>query len=69
MTCCAEDIRFFGFLCLYERTRSLKNGEWVTVTAQIRWEQAPVYDGEGVVLYAQSVTAADRPQEPLVYFR
>ena len=30
MTCCAEDIRFFGFLCKYDRSRSLKkgNGSW-----------------------------------------
>ncbi len=69
MTCCVEDIRFFGFLCRYDRARSLKKGEWVTVTAQIKWEQAAVYDGEGVVLYAQSVEKAQRPEAPLVYFR
>ncbi len=69
MTCCVEDIRFFGFLCKYEKARSLKKGEWVTVTAEIRWEHAPVYDGEGVVLYAKSVEKAQRPEDPLVYFR
>lgn len=69
MTCCAEDIRFFGFLCKYEKARSFKKGEWITVTAQIQWEQADVYEGEGVVLYAQSVEKAERPQDPLVYFR
>lgn len=50
MTCCADDIRFFGFLCKYDKSRSLKKGEWVNVTAAIQWEDAPVYDGEGVVL-------------------
>ncbi len=69
MTCCAEDIRFFGFLCKYEKARSFKKGEWITVSAQIQWEQADVYEGEGVVLYAQSVEKAERPQDPLVYFR
>jgi len=69
MTCCAEDIRFFGFLCKYDKARSLKKGEWVTVTAEIKWEEAKVYDGEGVVLYAQSVEKAERPEDPLVYFR
>ena len=69
MTCCAEDIRFFGFLCKYDKARSLRKGEWVTVTAEIRWEDASVYDGEGVVLYAQSVEKAERPEDPLVYFR
>ena len=69
MTCCEEDIRFFGFLCKYDKSRSLKKGEWITVTAEIKWEDATVYDGEGVVLYAQSVEKAERPEDPLVYFR
>lgn len=50
MTCCAEDIRFFGFLCKYDRSRSLKKGEWVMVAARIQWEESPVYQGEGVSL-------------------
>ena len=29
MTCCEEDIRFFGFLCKYDRARTLKKGQWV----------------------------------------
>lgn len=69
MTCCADDIRFFGFLCKYEKSRSLKKGEWITVTASIQWEDAPVYDGEGVVLYAKSVEKAEAPEDSLVYFR
>ena len=40
MTCCEEDIRFFGFLCKYDRARTLKKGQWVKVHAVIRWEQA-----------------------------
>ena len=69
MTCCVEDIRFFGFLGQYSRARSLKKGEWITVTAEIRWEHADVYEDEGVVLYAQSVEPAEAPEDPLVYFR
>ena len=69
MTCCVEDIRFFGFLCKYDRARSLRKGEWITVTAEIRWEHADVYEEEGVVLYATSVEKAQRPEDPLVYFR
>ena len=47
MTCCAEDIRFFGFLCKYDRARSLKKGEWVMVAARIQWEESTVYRGGG----------------------
>ena len=69
MTCCEEDIRFFGFLCKYYRARTLKKGQWVKVHAVIRWEQADVYEGEGVVLYADRVEQTDAPEDPLVYFR
>ena len=69
MTCCVEDIRFFGFLCKYDRARSLRKGEWVTVHAAIQWEHANVYEGEGVVLYADQVEKAHAPEDPLVYFR
>jgi len=69
MTCCAEDIRFFGFLCKYSNAKSLRKGEWIHLTAQIKWEHSPAYEGEGVVLYAQSVESALRPEDPLVYFR
>lgn len=69
MTCCADDIRFFGFLCKYDKSRSLKKGEWISLTADIRWEDAPVYDGEGVVLYAKQVEKAEAPEDDLVYFR
>ena len=69
MTCCADDIRFFGFLCKYPGVKGLRNGEWVYVTAQIKWEHSPVYEDQGVVLYAKSVEAALRPEDPLVYFR
>lgn len=69
MTCCADDIRFFGFLCKFDRARSLKKGSWVTIAARIAWEESPVYEGEGVVLYAQRVEPAQPPQDSLVYFR
>lgn len=45
MTCCAEDIRFFGFLCKYDRSRSLKKGEWVMVAARHQWEESPSIRG------------------------
>ena len=69
MTCCEDDIRFFGFLCKYDKARTLKKGEWVKVTAKIAWEHADVYEDEGVVLYASEVTKGERPEDDLVYFR
>ena len=50
-------------------SRTVIKGQWVTVHAVIRWEQADVYEGEGVVLYAGRVEQAGPPEDPLVYFR
>ena len=69
MTCCEEDVRFFGFLCKYDKARTLKKGTWNTVTAKIAWEYAPVYSEEGVVLYAECVQPAEPPEDPMIYFR
>ena len=69
MTCCADDIRFFGFLCKWPGVKSLVTGQWVYVTAEIRWEHSPVYEDKGVVLYATAVESGLRPDDPLVYFR
>ena len=69
MTCCEEDVRFFGFLCKYDKARTLKKGTWVTVTAKIAWEYSPVYTAQGVVLYAERVEPADPPADPMIYFR
>lgn len=69
MTCCIDDIRFFGFLCKYDKMRTLKRGAWVRVTAEIHWEESPVYEGEGIVLYVSEVQPAAAPEDPLVYFR
>lgn len=69
MTCCADDIRFFGFLCKYAGAKGLKKGSWITLSATVKFEEAKAYEGEGVVLYAQTVTAAEKPEDPLVYFR
>ena len=69
MTCCEDDISFFGLVCKYDKARTLKKGEWVKVTATIQWEHADVYEDEGVVLYAKSVEKGERPEDDLVYFR
>ena len=69
MTCCADDIRFFGFLCKWPGVKGLTSGQWVYVTAEIRWEHSPVYEDKGVVLYATAVESGLRPEDPLVYFR
>lgn len=68
MTCCADDIRFIGFLCKTSHADELKNGQWVTITAKIKYERRREYGGVGPVLYTTHITSAEKPEEDLVYF-
>lgn len=56
MTCCENDMSFLGYVCRYKEARTLKDRQWVEVTARIESEFRPEYRGNGPVLYAESVT-------------
>lgn len=68
MTCCADDIRFLGYLCRSDRAPELTEGEWVLVTGVVKEENNVVYQGTGPVIYAQDIQKADPPEEELVFF-
>lgn len=68
MTCCADDIRFVGYLCKAEFADLLKPRQWVWLTARIEYEYTREYGEEGPVLYGLSYEAAEKPEEDLVYF-
>lgn len=68
MTCCAEDIAYNGMLCKCANAAKLKDYDWVTVDATIRLERSPVYRDRGPVLYADSVTPAEKPEQPVATF-
>lgn len=73
MTCCADDIQFLGYICHMNHAKSssiktIKNGMWATLTAEIKAEYAPEYKEKGPVLYAKRLEAATKPEEEFVYF-
>ncbi len=68
MTCCADDIRFLGFMCKYKEAPMLPMGEWVMVTARVKQEFNKMYGEVGPVLYAEDVRAVAPPKEELVFF-
>ena len=63
MTCCADDMQFFGFVCQYDKAEMLEEGGYVRVRAEVRNEFAPEYDEEGPVLYAKSVAPIAKPKK------
>lgn len=73
MTCCADDIQFLGYLCHMNHAKSssirtIKNGMWATLTAEIKVEYTKEYKEKGPVLYAKRMEAATKPEEEFVYF-
>lgn len=67
MTCCADDMTFLGYICKAREARSLETRQWVQVRARVELEYWHDYGGEGPVLYADQVTAA-QPIEEVVTF-
>lgn len=73
MTCCADDIRFIGPLCLAApamepKVKKLKKRQWIYLTAKVKLEYAPLYKGEGPVLYAEKIEPAEEAKDKVVYF-
>lgn len=68
MTCCAEDMAFLGYACKYEGADKLKQKAWIKVRATVHKEAFAGYQGEGPVLYAESITNTKRPKEPVISF-
>lgn len=73
MTCCEDDIRFIGPLCMASpaiepKIKRLKKSQWIYLTAKIKLEYAPLYKGEGPVLYAEKIEPAEEAEEKIVYF-
>lgn len=68
MTCCADDMAFLGFACEYAGADTLKEKEWVEVTASVSKEYWADYKGEGPVLHATSVVKTKAPKEEIISF-
>ncbi len=67
MTCCEDDMTFLGFITKSKDARSLETKQWVRVKARIAYEYWKDYEGEGPVLYAESVIPAN-PVKGFVQF-
>ena len=67
MTCCADDVTFLGYVCKWQDAQELKEGQWVTIQARVRYARVSIYNGLGPVLDAIAVTATE-PVEEMVYF-
>ena len=68
MTCCADDMAFLGYACEFTGAGTLRQREWVKVTATVTKEYWEDYKGEGPVLHALSVEKTKAPREEIISF-
>jgi len=68
MTCCANDIRFMGYICHYNGVLPYKQRDWVTVTVKVDCVFNPEYGEEEPVLTLVSSERAEKPEQDPVYF-
>ncbi|MCR4706827.1 MAG: hypothetical protein K5746_02660 [Clostridiales bacterium] len=69
MVCCAEDVRFVGFIAkTLPGVTMPRDKTWNLVTAKIRAEERPQYRGVGPVLYVTELAPAIPPEEEVVTF-
>lgn len=66
MNCCAEDMQFLGYVCKSREARRIEQKQWVKVTAKVAFEYWADYEGEGIVLYAESVVPTKKPKKEIL---
>lgn len=69
MTCCADDITFFGMIATGENLKEIETREWTDVTAVMGIVEHELYgDTPGPLLQITSAIICDRPEEEVVTF-
>ena len=68
MTCCADDMAFLGFACKYDKTDSLKDRQWIKISARVDKEYFEDYQGVGPVLKALSIENTSKPKDDIISF-
>ena len=68
MTCCAEDIQFVGLPCRWAGAKSLKDNDYVNITAKISKTMNRQAGREMPALVAEKVEPAPPAAEELIYF-
>ena len=69
MTCCAADTSFLGYICRSKEAGTLKQNQWIDLTATVKIENRPEYRFEaGPVLEAEVILPCEPLKNEMVYF-
>ncbi len=66
MTCCAEDLSLFGFVCEYGKLNELELDDWAQVEAIIDKDYFEKYSLWYPVFYIKKLTRCDAPENDVV---
>lgn len=67
MTCCANDVRFYGYPCKMQEKRELELKSWARIRAKMEFEYVPASGQEQPMLYLIDMESAEAPEEETVY--
>lgn len=68
MVCCANDMQFLALVAKGKGLDKYKDRDWVEITATVKKEQSPAYQGEGPVLYVSKIGYCEKPKQDVVSF-
>ena len=67
MTCCADDMRYYGYPCKMEEKIDIQKNQWVKVRARFEFEPLVYEDSRQPVLHLISLEPTEKPEEEIVY--
>ena len=68
MVCCEKDMQFLALVCKGKGMEKFRDKEWVEITATVKKEESPAYQGEGPVLYVSKIGYCQKPKQEVVSF-
>lgn len=69
MVCCEEDVAFLGYPCRWDGENTMRDRQWVRVTARFALEDWFEYEGQGPVLYAETIERVEAPEQLVINIR
>lgn len=67
MTCCADDIRYYGYPCKAPAKTEIPFKKWIRICARFEFEAVTSFGNEQPVLYLKHMEPAEKPEEDVVY--
>ena len=67
MTCCAEDVRYYGYPCKAEKKIDVKAKSWMQIRARFEYEAVSSFGNKQPVLYLINMEPAAEPEDKVVY--